>query len=50
MKFKVIDPAQKKFLGYLTIDTVGVHEATGRLDGPAVDQVRANVSEVRTQL
>jgi hypothetical protein len=50
MKFNVIDPNKKQFLGYLTVDTVGVHEATGRLEGPAVDQVRANVSEVRTQL
>jgi hypothetical protein len=50
MKFNVIDPTKNQFLGYLTVDTVGVHEATGRLDGPAVDKVRPNVSEVRTQL
>lgn len=50
MRFTVIDPTRNLFLGYLTIDTVQAHESTGRLDGPAVSQVRPNVSEVRTQL
>ena len=40
MQFKVVDPTRNQFLGYLTVDTVQVHEATGRLDGPAVNQVR----------
>ncbi len=50
MKFNVIDPVQGRFLGYLIVDTVNAHDATGRLEGPLVTQVRANVSEVRTQL
>jgi hypothetical protein len=50
MKFNVIDPAKGRFLGYLIIDTVNAHDATGRLEGPLVTQVQANVSEVRTQL
>lgn len=50
MKFNVIDPAKGRFLGYLYIDTVNAHDATGRLEGPLVTQVQPNVSEVRTQL
>ncbi len=49
MQFKVIDPARNQFLGYLTVDTVEPHEATGRLSGPHPDAVHAGV-EVRTQL
>ena len=47
MQFKVID--HDKFLGYLTVDTVEPHEATGRLEGPHVDDIRSGV-EVKTQL
>lgn len=50
MQFKVIDPQHNTFLGYLTIENVRAHEADGRLEGPAVSQVRPNISEVRTQL
>ncbi len=49
MKFNVIDRAQGTFLGILTVDSVEPNAATGRLEGPAVDQVRSG-SEVRTQL
>jgi len=50
MKFNVIDPAKGRFLGYLIVDTVNAHDATGRLEGPLVSQVQPNISEVRTQL
>ncbi|MDW8263112.1 MAG: hypothetical protein RMJ35_11350 [Phycisphaerales bacterium] len=49
MRFKVIDRETGKFLGELTVDTVEPNEATGRLDGPAIAEVRPGV-EVRTQL
>lgn len=48
MQFKVVD--QGRFLGYLTVDTVNTHEAVGRLEGDRVNQVRPNLSEVRTHL
>ncbi len=47
MQFKVID--HDRFLGYLTVDTVEPHEATGRLEGPHVEDVKSGV-EVKTQL
>ena len=47
MQFKVID--HDKFLGFLTVDTVEPHEATGRLEGPHVDDIKSGV-EVKTQL
>ncbi len=47
MQFKVID--HDKFLGYLTVDTVEPHEATGRLDGPHIEDIHSGV-EVKTQL
>lgn len=47
MQFKVID--HDRFLGYLTVDTVEPHEATGRLEGPHVDDIKSGV-EVKTQL
>jgi hypothetical protein len=47
MQFKVIDG--DRFLGYLTVDTVEPHEATGRLEGPHIDAVHSGV-EVKTQL
>jgi hypothetical protein len=50
MRFNIIDPQHNKFLGFLTVETVGVHESTGRIDGPLVTQIKPNISEVRTQL
>lgn len=49
MQFKVIDPTHNQFLGYVTIDTVEPHAATGHLSGPAVAQIRRG-TEVRTHL
>lgn len=48
MKFNVVEGG--KFLGYLVVEAVNTHDATGYLQGPLVTQVRPNVSEVRTQL
>lgn len=48
MKFNIVDRDSGKFLGILTVDTVEPNEATGRLDGPAIAEVRPGV-EVRTQ-
>jgi hypothetical protein len=50
MRFNVVDPQHNRFLGFLTVETVGVHESTGRIEGPLVSQIKPNVSEVRTQL
>jgi hypothetical protein len=50
MQFKVVDPQRNEFLGYLTVDTVEPHEATGRLNGPGIGNVRPRLTEVRTQL
>jgi len=50
MQFKVIDPLHGAFLGYLTVDNVQDHEATGHLSGPGVEKIQSNISEVRTQL
>ncbi len=49
MQFNVIDRQKGVFLGQLTIDSVEPHEATGRLEGPGINDVRAGI-EVRTQL
>ncbi len=49
MVFEVIDRTHGKFLGELTIDSVDLHEATGRLEGPAIHDVRVG-TDVRTQL
>lgn len=49
MVFNVIDRAAGDFLGYLTVDRVEDREATGRLEGPRVDDVKPG-NEVRTQL
>jgi len=49
MEFKVIDRDKGDFLGVLTVESVDTNEATGRLYGPHVDNVRKGV-EVRTQL
>ncbi|HZK81017.1 MAG TPA: hypothetical protein VFC46_08125 [Humisphaera sp.] len=50
MRFNVVDPIHNRFLGFLTVETVGVHESTGRMEGPLLSQIKPNVSEVRTQL
>ncbi len=49
MRFNVIDPQRGDFLGYLTVDRVEDREATGRLQGPRLGEIRAG-NEVRTQL
>lgn len=49
MQFNVVDRASGRFLGKLTVDTVEPNEATGRLEGPAIAEIRPGV-EVRTQL
>ncbi len=49
MVFHVIDRAHGRFLGELTIDNVDLHEATGKLEGPAIHDVRVG-TDVRTQL
>jgi hypothetical protein len=49
MEFNVIDRASGRFLGKLRVDTVEPNESTGRLEGPAVAEIRPGV-EVRTQL
>jgi hypothetical protein len=48
MVFNVVD-RQGSFLGKVTIDTVELNEATGRITGPKLDQVVKGV-EVKTQL
>jgi hypothetical protein len=51
MVFNVIERGGKgRFLGYLRVDRVEPNEAVGRLEGPAVNDIQANESEVRTQL
>jgi len=47
MKFNVINNSE--FLGYLTIQSTEPNEATGVLDGPAVDKVHTG-DQVKTQL
>jgi hypothetical protein len=49
MKFNVIDRAKGDWLGYIVIDRVEPNEASGRLEGPHVDDMAAK-NEVRTQL
>jgi hypothetical protein len=49
MEFKVVDRETGRFLGLLRVDSVEPHESTGRLEGPAVAEIRPGV-EVRTQL
>ena len=49
MVFNVIDREAGDFLGYLTVDRVEPREASGRLEGPRVTDVKAG-NEVRTQL
>ena len=49
MIFNVIDRNKGKFLGELTIDNVDLHEATGKLEGPDIGDVRVG-TDVKTQL
>ena len=49
MEFKVIDIRNQQFLGTLRIELVEANEATGRLQGPRVQDVHAG-AEVTTQL
>jgi hypothetical protein len=49
MKFQVIDRDKGDFLGELTIEQVDEKEATGKLEGPKIDEVRSG-TEVKTQL
>jgi predicted RNase H-like nuclease (RuvC/YqgF family) len=49
MKFRVIDRKTGEFLGMLTVQSVDTNEASGRLDGPAVNRITRG-AEVRTQL
>ncbi len=50
MQLKVVDPRSHQFLGYIVIDTVYPHQAIGRLEGPRVNDIMPQVSEVRSQL
>ena len=50
MVFQVVDRTHGGFLGELTINAVDLHEATGKLEGPGIGQVRAGTTEVKTQL
>ena len=49
MEFKVISHDGNKFLGVLKVDMVEQNEATGRLEGPNVAQVKPG-ADVKTQL
>src|SRR5687768_6448347 len=48
MEFRVVNPANGDFLGVLTVESVELNEATGRLAGPKVAQIRQG-SEVKSQ-
>ena len=51
MVFQVIDRDHAKYLGELTVDTVDLHNATGKLEGPSVSSIHKGQStEVKTQL
>ena len=49
MVFNVVDRTHGNFLGLLTIDSVDLHTATGRLQGDKLADVRVG-TEVKTQL
>ena len=49
MEFKVVSHETGDFLGILTVDSVDTNEATGRLAGPKVANIRPG-AEVKTQL
>jgi len=40
MRFKIVDPGSKQWLGYIVLDTVNIHDSYGRLDGPQINQVQ----------
>jgi uncharacterized protein (DUF3084 family) len=48
MEMRVVNRDTGDFLGMLTVESVEINEATGRLQGPRVADIRAG-SEVRTQ-
>jgi hypothetical protein len=48
MQFKVVDRNTGDFLGTLTVEAVEPNEASGRLTGPKIADIRPGV-EVRTQ-
>ena len=43
MEFKVVNRDTGDFLGNLTVDSVEPNEATGRLDGPRVSDIKPGV-------
>jgi peptidoglycan hydrolase CwlO-like protein len=49
MRFSIVDPNSGTFLGYLKVDQVEPHAASGRIDGPHVNDVQKG-NQVRTQL
>ncbi len=49
MEFKVVDRQSASFLGTLIVEAVDANEASGRLTGPRVDDIRPG-SEVTTQI
>jgi hypothetical protein len=49
MRFKIIDREKGDFLGFLTVEAVESNEASGKLEGPKIPDVKPGV-EVRTQL
>lgn len=49
MEFKILDREGGNFLGTLVVESVEPNEATGRLQGPGLAQIRPGV-EARTQL
>ena len=49
MEFKILDRQGGNFLGTLVVESVEPNEATGRLQGPGLAQIRPGV-EARTQL
>lgn len=49
MQFNVVDSSRGLFLGKLTVDTVEPREASGRLEGPRVNEIQRG-NEVKTQL
>ena len=49
MKFQLIDRAAVKYLGELVVESVDESQATGKIEGPAIADVRPD-TEARTQL
>jgi hypothetical protein len=48
MEMRVVNPQNGDFLGILTVESVELNEATGRLEGPKVAQIKQG-NEVKTQ-